>query len=435
MAHYDLGNDFYKLWLDPSMSYSSALYRAVDGGDLESAQRAKYRRILRRLKAEPAESVLEIGCGWGGFAELAVEEGLKVTGLTLSPAQLAWAQKRVPDADLRLQDYRDTKEQFDHIVSIEMFEAVGERWWPTYFKTIAKSLKPGGRAVVQSITIRDDLFGEYRKGTDFIQQYVFPGGMLPSPAVFERRAASADFQVIDRHAFGPDYARTLSHWARRFDAAWPEIETQGFDTRFRRLWQFYLAYCEGRLPRRRHRRVSLPARKAERMNVRPAPLHRRHRPAAAGRRRSGRPAAGLAHPGPGRDALVRLPPLPGQSLGARSGRWQPDQPYALELRYSRDIPSARLVQASIEEMQRLGNADDARLARWQARAGARLPRRAQRRGDPRPAPAAARRRVLPSGQAHRPHRGCRVRPRLLRHLARSAHPRAGAADARLLGAG
>jgi cyclopropane-fatty-acyl-phospholipid synthase len=174
MAHYDLGNDFYKLWLDPSMSYSSALYRAVDGGDLESAQRAKYRRILRRLKAEPAESVLEIGCGWGGFAELAVEEGLKVTGLTLSPAQLAWAQKRVPDADLRLQDYRDTKEQFDHIVSIEMFEAVGERWWPTYFKTIAKSLKPGGRAVVQSITIRDDLFAEYRKGTDFHPAIRFP---------------------------------------------------------------------------------------------------------------------------------------------------------------------------------------------------------------------------------------------------------------------
>jgi len=244
MAHYDLGNDFYKLWLDPSMSYSSALYRAVDGGDLESAQRAKYRRILRRLKAEPAESVLEIGCGWGGFAELAVEEGLKVTGLTLSPAQLAWAQKRVPSADLRLQDYRDTKEQFDHIVSIEMFEAVGERWWPTYFKTIAKSLKPGGRAVVQSITIRDDLFAEYRKGTDFIQQYVFPGGMLPSRSAFRAAAAKQGLTVHGEYAFGEDYARTLAEWRVAFEAKWPEIAALGFDENFRRLWRMYLCYCE-----------------------------------------------------------------------------------------------------------------------------------------------------------------------------------------------
>ena len=244
MAHYDLGNDFYKLWLDPSMSYSSALYRAVDGGDLESAQRAKYRRILRRLKAESAESVLEIGCGWGGFAELAVEEGLKVTGLTLSPAQLAWAQKRVPDADLRLQDYRDTKEQFDHIVSIEMFEAVGERWWPTYFKTIAKSLKPGGRAVVQSITIRDDLFAEYRKGTDFIQQYVFPGGMLPSRSAFRAAAAKQGLTVHGEYAFGEDYARTLAEWRVAFEAKWPEIAALGFDENFRRLWRMYLCYCE-----------------------------------------------------------------------------------------------------------------------------------------------------------------------------------------------
>ena len=244
MAHYDLGNDFYKLWLDPSMSYSSALYRAVDGGDLESAQRAKYRRILRRLKAEPAESVLEIGCGWGGFAELAVEEGLKVTGLTLSPAQLAWAQKRVPSADLRLQDYRDTKEQFDHIVSIEMFEAVGERWWPTYFKTIAKSLKPGGRVVVQSITIRDDLFAEYRKGTDFIQQYVFPGGMLPSRSAFRAAAAKQGLTVHGEYAFGEDYARTLAEWRVAFEAKWPEIAALGFDENFRRLWRMYLCYCE-----------------------------------------------------------------------------------------------------------------------------------------------------------------------------------------------
>ncbi|KAB2925888.1 MAG: class I SAM-dependent methyltransferase [Dechloromonas sp.] len=244
MAHYDLGNDFYKLWLDPSMSYSSALYRAVDDGDLETAQRAKYRRILRRLHAEPGQQVLEIGCGWGGFAELAVADGLQVTGLTLSPAQLAWAQKRVPQADLRLQDYRDTAEQFDHIVSIEMFEAVGERWWPTYFKTIAKALKPGGRAVIQSITIRDDLFADYRKGTDFIQQYVFPGGMLPSRAAFRAAAARQGLAVHAEYAFGEDYARTLAEWRQAFEARWPQIVGLGFDEHFRRLWRMYLCYCE-----------------------------------------------------------------------------------------------------------------------------------------------------------------------------------------------
>ena len=244
MAHYDLGNDFYKLWLDPSMSYSSALYRAVDDGDLETAQRAKYRRILRRLHAEPGQSVLEIGCGWGGFAELAVADGLQVTGLTLSPAQLEWAQKRVPQADLRLQDYRDTSEQFDHIVSIEMFEAVGESWWPTYFKSVAKALKPGGRAVIQSITIRDDLFADYRKGTDFIQQYVFPGGMLPSRAAFRAAAARQGLAVHAEYAFGEDYARTLAEWRLAFEAKWPQIAALGFDEHFRRLWRMYLCYCE-----------------------------------------------------------------------------------------------------------------------------------------------------------------------------------------------
>ena len=244
MAHYDLGNDFYKLWLDPGMSYSSALYRAVDGGDLETAQRAKYRRILRRLHADPGQSVLEIGCGWGGFAEIAVEEGLQVTGLTLSPAQLQWAQKRVPQADLRLQDYRDTSERFDHVVSIEMFEAVGERWWPSYFNTIARALKPGGRAVVQSITIRDDLFADYRKGTDYIQQYVFPGGMLPSRSAFRAAAARQGLVVRGEYAFGADYARTLSEWRRAFEANWPQIAALGFDEKFRRLWRMYLSYCE-----------------------------------------------------------------------------------------------------------------------------------------------------------------------------------------------
>lgn len=244
MAHYDLGNDFYKLWLDPGMSYSAALYREGDDGSLAAAQDAKYQRILDRLKARPGQRVLEIGCGWGGFAELAVAGGLQVTGLTLSPAQLAWAKERVPQADLRLQDYRDTNEQFDHVVSVEMFEAVGERFWPGYFKTVAGALKPGGKAMIQSITIRDDLFASYRRGTDFIQQYVFPGGMLPSRSALRAAAAKQGLRVLDEHAFGPDYARTLAQWRQSFEAAWPEIQKLGFDEPFRRLWRLYLCYCE-----------------------------------------------------------------------------------------------------------------------------------------------------------------------------------------------
>ncbi len=244
MSHYDLGNDFYALWLDDTMSYSAAIYRSVDDGSLAAAQDAKYRRILRRLHASPGQSVLEIGCGWGGFAELAVAEGLALTGLTLSPAQLEWAQKRVPQADLRLQDYRDTRETYDHIVSIEMFEAVGERWWPSYFQTIAGALKPQGNAVVQSITIRDDLFADYRKGTDFIQQYVFPGGMLPSRSAFRAAAARQGLAVHNEYAFGLDYARTLAAWRSAFEANWPQIAQLGFDETFRRLWRMYLAYCE-----------------------------------------------------------------------------------------------------------------------------------------------------------------------------------------------
>ena len=244
MAHYDLGNDFYRLWLDPSMSYSSALFDGTSDQPLQAAQDAKYRRILSRLAAEPGERVLEIGCGWGGFAEMATHDGLAVTGLTLSPAQLAWAQHRVPSADLRLQDYRDTTERFDHVVSIEMFEAVGERWWPTYFRTVANALKPEGRAVIQSITIRDDLFAAYRKGTDFIQQYVFPGGMLPSRAAFRSAAARQGLAVRNEYAFGLDYARTLAEWRLAFEARWPEIQKLGFDETFRRLWRMYLCYCE-----------------------------------------------------------------------------------------------------------------------------------------------------------------------------------------------
>ena len=244
MAHYDLGNDFYRLWLDPSMSYSSALFDGTSDQPLQAAQDAKYRRILSRLAAEPGQRVLEIGCGWGGFAEMATHDGLAVTGLTLSPAQLAWARQRVPSADLRLQDYRDTTERFDHVVSIEMFEAVGERWWPTYFRTVANALKPEGRAVIQSITIRDDLFATYRRGTDFIQQYIFPGGMLPSRAEFRAQAARQGLAVRDEYAFGVDYARTLALWRDAFDAHWPQVAALGFDEPFRRLWRLYLSYCE-----------------------------------------------------------------------------------------------------------------------------------------------------------------------------------------------
>ncbi|OMG56610.1 SAM-dependent methyltransferase [Azonexus hydrophilus] len=244
MAHYDLGNDFYRLWLDRSMSYSSALYRSGEDDSLETAQQAKYRRILDRLQAAPGQQVLEIGCGWGGFARMAAADGLALTGLTLSPAQLAWAQNSAPAADLRLQDYRDLNESFDHVVSIEMFEAVGERWWPTYFASVAKALRPGGKAVIQSITIADDLFADYRKGTDFIQQYIFPGGMLPSRQAFRVAAQKAGLAVTDEFAFGHDYARTLAEWRAAFERNWPQIAGQGFDDSFRRLWRLYLCYCE-----------------------------------------------------------------------------------------------------------------------------------------------------------------------------------------------
>ena len=243
MAHYDLGNDFYRAWLDGTMSYSAALF-STGAGTLEAAQGAKYRRILDHLQARPGERILEIGCGWGGFAAMATQRGLRPTGLTLSPAQLEWARQRVPEADLRLQDYRDIRDQYDHIVSIEMFEAVGERWWPTYFGTVARALRPGGRAMIQTITIRDDLFAAYRKGTDFIQQHIFPGGMLPSKGAFRQQAERQGLVVRDEFAFGPDYAHTLALWREAFEARWPRIAALGFDETFRRLWRFYLAYCE-----------------------------------------------------------------------------------------------------------------------------------------------------------------------------------------------
>jgi cyclopropane-fatty-acyl-phospholipid synthase len=250
-AHYDLGNDFYRLWLDPSMSYSSALFDGDFSLTLEAAQAAKYRRILERLQPAPGARILEIGCGWGGFAEMATRDyGCHVTGLTLSREQLAYATARLEraglgdSAELRFQDYRDLDGQFDHVVSIEMFEAVGERWWPSYFRAVAAALKPGGRALVQSITIADALFERYRKSTDFIQQYIFPGGMLPSPSRFRAEAEGAGLALADAHAFGPDYAETLRRWRASFMAQLPAVREQGFDERFLRMWEFYYCYCE-----------------------------------------------------------------------------------------------------------------------------------------------------------------------------------------------
>ena len=256
MAHYDLGNDFYRLWLDETMTYSSALFDAhahpdqALWQDLPAAQRAKNDRMLEALNVQPGDRILEIGCGWGGFAEQAVRRGAHVTGLTLSPAQQAFAQARAQagswasDAAFLLTDYRDMAGQFDHIVSVEMFEAVGERWWTTYFRSVKRLLKPGGRVLIQVITIDDDLFSQYRRNTDFIQRHVFPGGMLPAPGVFRERAARASLTVIDDLAFGSHYARTLGLWHDAFCERLLDVKAQGFDDRFIRLWRFYLSYCE-----------------------------------------------------------------------------------------------------------------------------------------------------------------------------------------------
>jgi len=250
-AHYDIGNVFYQLWLDPTMTYSSAIFRDGDGGDLATAQMAKYRRIVEQLQLQPGARVLEIGCGWGGFAETAASEArAHVTGLTLSTEQLAYARERLAaaglsaSADLRLCDYRDCDGQFDAIASIEMFEAVGESYWPSYFACVARNLKQGGRACIQTITIADALFERYRKGTDFIQQYIFPGGMLPSPSEFRRMAGLHGLRVADEFRFGIDYADTLLQWRRSFLAQREAVQAQGFDQGFMLTWEFYLAYCE-----------------------------------------------------------------------------------------------------------------------------------------------------------------------------------------------
>lgn len=250
-AHYDIGNQFYQLWLDRSMTYSSALFTAESGANLELAQAAKYRRILDQLDLAPGARVLEIGCGWGGFAEMAARgAGAFVTGLTLSTEQLEYARRRIASAglatqvDLHLRDYRDSVGSYDAVASIEMFEAVGESYWPSYFDCIANSLKPGGRACVQTIVIADELFERYRKGTDFIQQFIFPGGMLPSPSVFARLAEEHGLEVVDQFSFGVDYADTLAAWRKQFHARLDAVRAQGFDERFILTWEFYLCYCE-----------------------------------------------------------------------------------------------------------------------------------------------------------------------------------------------
>jgi cyclopropane-fatty-acyl-phospholipid synthase len=253
-VHYDLGNDFYRLWLDPSMTYSAALFEGDTTRSLEQAQHAKIARMVAQMQVGAGARVLEIGCGWGSTAQFAAEHGVHVTGLTLSEEQLLYARTRIQQAGLahlahfKLQDYRDEgkdkSQPYDAIVSLEMFEAVGEEYWDTYFQCVARNLKPGGRAAIQTIVIDDALFARYRVNTDFIQQYIFPGGMLPSQERFEAHAKRAGLHVQAKLNFGQDYARTLALWRAAFNAQQAQIKTQGFDERFMRMWDFYLAYCE-----------------------------------------------------------------------------------------------------------------------------------------------------------------------------------------------
>jgi cyclopropane-fatty-acyl-phospholipid synthase len=240
--HYDVGNEFYSLWLDKSMTYSSALFGGATT-TLEEAQQKKYGRILERFNKARAD-VLEIGCGWGGFAERAAAESHRLTGLTISPSQYRFATERLKNsAEILLEDYRKVRGAFDMIVSIEMFEAVGEQYWPQYFRTVAERLKRGGRAVVQTITIRDELFAGYRTRSDFIRHYVFPGGMLPSLKRFRDEAERAGLKAVDAFSFGKDYAATLREWSHRMQERKDEIFALGHDQRFFRNWQFYLGIC------------------------------------------------------------------------------------------------------------------------------------------------------------------------------------------------
>lgn len=253
-AHYDLGNAFYRLWLDPTMTYSSALFTEGNAQSTVDAQQAKYERILQQINPKPGDHILEIGCGWGGFAEHAAStRDVRITGITLSPAQLEYSRKRIAALGLEhrarfeLCDYRDAATRFgasfDGIASIEMFEAVGEKYWGKYFEVVANTLKPGARAAIQVITIDESRFETYRKTSDFIQQYIFPGGMLPSPERFVASAEKANLRLVDRKEFGLDYAETLRRWLRQFDSSSQAISELGYSEKFKKLWRFYLAYC------------------------------------------------------------------------------------------------------------------------------------------------------------------------------------------------
>lgn len=250
IAHYDLGNEFYESWLDQTMTYSSALYTSPNL-TLEEAQTQKYARIADQISLSEGKTVLEIGCGWGGFAEYAAKErGAKVTCLTISPSQRDWALERMQRegisdrVNIKLEDYRDHRGQYDSVASIEMFEAVGESYWPSYFAKVHDSLNDEGKAALQIITINDDLFAKYRKRADFIQRYIFPGGMLPSESALREQVSAASLSLEEAHYFGPDYAKTLRIWAKAFEERWGQIAHMGFDERFRRMWRFYLSYCE-----------------------------------------------------------------------------------------------------------------------------------------------------------------------------------------------
>lgn len=247
--HYDLGNEFYGLWLDDTMTYSSALFETGQEST-EKAQHAKYASMIDQMGAQPGDHILEIGCGWGGFAEYAAKErGMKVTGLTISEEQFKYAQERIEKAglsdrvDFKLQDYRDERGIYDGIASIEMFEAVGEKYWPTYFDTVRERLKPGKSATLQIITVQDRRWDVYRRGVDFIQKYIFPGGMLPSPKALREQVVKAGLAVERSVEFGQSYDITLRRWHETFNERWDQISALGFDERFRRMWNFYLTSC------------------------------------------------------------------------------------------------------------------------------------------------------------------------------------------------
>ncbi|HTJ62624.1 MAG TPA: cyclopropane-fatty-acyl-phospholipid synthase family protein [Alphaproteobacteria bacterium] len=250
--HYDLGNEFYRLWLDESMTYSSAVFTEA-GQSLEDAQHRKLGKIVEQLALRGDEHVLEIGCGWGSLAAQIAEVGARVVGLTLSTEQLAYGRAKLEDKglgdriDLRLEDYRNVEGTFDRVVSIEMIEAVGERYWPDYFRSIRRCLRPGGMAVLQAITIREDRFEGYRRNPDFIQRYIFPGGMLPTDPKIVQGATDAGLRFLDRERFGESYALTLAEWRRRFLASHAALDKLGFHLPFRHLWEYYLAYSEAGL--------------------------------------------------------------------------------------------------------------------------------------------------------------------------------------------